>query len=86
MYSWNGGVEGEATTQESLDYLLTSTKEKDEIMMPHLYKQRLCEIMLERMWEKKSEAATATFAHICLLVCCHSNGAIWDKELSQYSL
>lgn len=63
-------------TQESLDYLLTPTKEK--IMILHLFKQQLCVIMLERMWEKKSKAATATakFAHICLPVYCHSNGSI----------
>lgn len=62
--------------RESLDNLLTTTKEKT--MMLHLFKQQLCVIMLERMWEKKSKAATATakFAHICLPVCCHSNGAI----------
>lgn len=40
-------------TQGSLDYLLTPTKEK--IMILHLFKQQLCVIMLERMWEKKAK-------------------------------
>lgn len=44
-----------APTKQSLHYLLTATQKTHEIMMSHLFKQRLCAIILEQIRENKAK-------------------------------
>lgn len=42
-------------TKQSLHYLLTTTHKTDEIMMLHLFRQRLCAVILEQIRENRAK-------------------------------
>lgn len=69
LYTWSINVEGEAPAKQSLHYLLTASQKTHEIMMSRLFKQIVCAIILEQIWENKakqplSELQSHTF--VCL--------------------
>lgn len=74
-------VEGKACLpqkKQSVHNLLLSTQQTYEIMMWHLFMRRVCFIILAQIRERKKESSrvSGTFKQFCLLVYCHSNGAI----------